>query len=296
MKYFRTVILWSFALLFMLSCGNKDKSKTVQDEAFDLQSYIDAAEAVNPGLNSVDQVMDILDMVHAEYYDMLTNDPYSAHSYKTDFPIAAANLGIYMTDIIYHFFGEATEDMYLSFSAAQELAQFVGVESEFGKWTLERLEGTSVHKDTITLIFNQLLQDSEKYNSEKEMIFVHTAFLTGSFVQKVYITGNILQQKLMDEEISQEEEADIRKLLVIYLNQLNPSAEVLYQAFSEQQEQLEGLVILTTFERLKDLSEKLIELKPTLAVAPVSQIAEHEGLNQSIELVEELRSVLVTPQ
>ena len=34
------------------------------------------------------------------------------------------------------------------------------------------------------------------------------------------------------EEKTQEDEGDIRELLVIYLNQLNPSTGVLYDAFS----------------------------------------------------------------
>jgi len=77
---------------------------------------------------------------------------------------------------------------------------------------------------------------------------------------------------------------------------LNPSASVLYEAFVKQQEQLEGLVVLTTFEQLKDLSDHLIELKPTLAVAPVSEIASNKELKTAFELIEKLRSVLVTAQ
>ncbi|MDF1576490.1 MAG: hypothetical protein P1P86_14980 [Bacteroidales bacterium] len=295
MKNFNFTLILLFSFAFFSSCVN-NKQKEQSSAAFDIQDYITAAETIDPTINSVDQVFDILRMVNAEYYDVLTNDPYKAHSYKSSFPVAAANLGIYMVDIMYHFYGEATETMYLAFSAARELARHVGVDSEFGLWTFEKMEGSTMQRDTITMMFNQLLEESEQYGSEKEMVFIHTAFLTGSFVEKVYITGNLLKQKMLVEDKSREDEGDIRELLVIFVNQLNPSTSVLYDAFLKQQEQLEGLVVLSTFERLKVLSGHLTELKPTLAVAPVGEIAANEDLNTAFELIENLRSVLVTAQ
>ncbi|MCK5066981.1 MAG: hypothetical protein KAR16_06065 [Bacteroidales bacterium] len=293
MKYLNYTLVLALSLALFASCGSNSK-KDQSTGTFDIQDYITAAETIEPALNNVDQVLRILEMVNAEYYDVLCNDPYSAHAYKASYPIAAANLGIYVTDILYHFYGEATETMYLSFSAAQELAKHIGVESEFASWTIEKLEGSTLHRDTVTMLFNSLLADSENYETEKETVFVHTAFLTGSFVEKVHITGNLLKQKLLVEEKSQDDEGDIRELLVIYLNQLNPSTGVLYDAFVHQQDQLEGLVVITTFERLKALSEHLIELKPTLAVAPISEIASNEELKTSFQLIENLRNVLVT--
>ena len=293
MKYFRSALIAVLTLFLISSCGNK-KQPAKSNETFDLQSYIKAAEAVDPNLNKVDQVFTILDMVQAEYYDVLTNDPYSAHSYKSSYPIAAANLVIYMTDIIYHFYGEADETMYLTFSAAQELAKYLGIESDFASWTIEKLEGTALNKDTITVMFNKLLTDSENYTSEKETIFVHTAFLTGSFIEKVYITGNLLKQKMQVKELTKEDEGDIRELLVIYLNQLNPATGVLYDAFMRQQDQLEGLLVLTTFEKLEMLSEQLKLVKPELIAAPVADIATNTDLTNTFELVANLRNLLVS--
>jgi len=295
MKYLNFTLVLLLSLALFASCGSNQK-KDQSSDTFKIEDYIKAAETIDPTIKSVEQIFDILDLVNAEYYDVLTNDPYSAHSYKTSYPIAAANLGIYVVDILYHFYGEATETMYLSFQAAQELAKHIGVDSEFGTWTFEKLEGSTLQRDTITRMFNQLLLDSEQYGSEKEMVFIHTAFLTGSFVEKVHITGNLLKQKLLTEDLTQEDEGDIRELLVIFMNQLNPSSAILYDAFVKQQDQLQGLVILSTFERLKDLSVHLTELKPTLAVAPVSEIMANQDLKTSFQLIENLRSMLVTAQ
>jgi hypothetical protein len=295
MKYLNYTLTLVLAIFLFTSCGSNKKQEQSSD-TFNIEDYITAAETIDPTINSVEQIFDIMYMVNAEYYDVLTNDPYNAHSYKTSFPIAAANMGIYMVDILYHFYGEETETMYLSFQAAQELAKYVGVESEFGAWTFEKLEGSTMQRDTITRMFNNLLVDSEKYGSEKEMVFVHTAFLTGSFVEKVHITGNLLKQKMLVDDLTQEDEGDIRELLVIFMNQLNPSSSILYDAFVKQQDQLEGLIVLTTFEKLRDLSDHLIELKPTLAIAPISEVKANEDLKTAFQLIENLRSVLVTAQ
>ena len=295
MKYLNYILVLVLSLALFTSCGS-NKKKDQPSEVFNIEDYIKAAETIDPAINSVEQIFDILDLVNAEYYDVLTNDPYNAHNYKTSYPIAAANLGIYMVDILYHFYGESTETMFLSFQAAQELASFIGVQSEFGTWTFEKLEGSTMQRDTITRMFNGLLKDSEQYSSEKELLFVHTAFLTGSFVEKVHISGNLLKQKMLATEKSQEDEGDIRELLVIFLNQLNPSSKVLLDAFVKQQDQMKDLRVLATFEKLNELSDHLIELKSTLAVAPISEISESQELRTAFQLIENLRTVVVSAQ
>jgi len=294
MKYLKITLALSISFLLLVSCGSNKKQEENVADTFTIDDYIEAAESIEPDLDKVDQIFNILYMVHAGYYDVLTNDPYSAHSYKSSYPVAAANLGIYVADIVYHLYGEADESMFITFQAAQELAKHIGVQSEFGTWTLENLEGTMMKRDTITRLFNSLLQDSENYNSEKEMVFVHTAFLTGSFVEKVYISSNLLKEKMNDEEISKEEEGDIRKLLVIFLNQLDPSTTILFDAFAQQQDQLEGLAILSSFESLKELSSHLKEMKSTLSVAPISELASNEDLIKTFGLIADLRTGLIT--
>ena len=293
MKYLKITMAIVFSIVLIASCGTNKKPDQSAD-TYDLDAHIAAAEAIDPDLNRVEQVFNILEMVNAEYYDVLTNDPYSAHSYKSSYPIAAANLGIYMADILYHLYGEANESMFLTFAAAQELAKFIGIDSEFATWTIENLEGKLMQRDTITRLYNGLLADSKNYNSEKEMVFVHTAFLMGSFIEKVYITSSVLKQKMSGQEISKEQESDIREMLVIYLNQLDPSTGILYEAFENQKDHLEGLVVLTTFERLKELSTELKQVKPTLIVAPISEIASNQNLTTTFGLIANLRNVLVT--
>lgn len=296
MKHFKIALALVFTTLILSSCGSTQKKEKQTDETFSFEDYIAAAEAIDPNLQKVDQLFKILDLVNAEYNSVLTNDPYSAHNYKFSKSIAAANLGIYMADIVYHQYGDDDAAMYLSFAAAQELAREIGVESKFATFTIEGMSGTAMSRDTLAAMFNELLRDSENYNNEKEMVFVHTAFLTGSFVEKLYVSSSLLQEKLGAEEMTKEQEGDIRELLVIYLNQLNPSTGILAEALEKQQDQLQGMVAITTFEKLKELSEQLKEVKSALAVAPVDEIAANENLKTTFNLVSNLRMVIVTAE
>jgi hypothetical protein len=293
MKYLKFTLAIVSTLL-IISCGSNKKQEEQSSEEFSMEDYIKAAESIDPSLSKVDQVFSILDMVNAEYYDVLTNDPYSAHNYKFSYPVAAVNLGIYMTDVLYHYYGENEETMYLTFAAAQELAKYVGVESKFAQETIESLEGAMMDRDSLTLLFNGLMADSEKYNSEQEMVFIHTAFLTGSFVEKVYITSNLLKQKMGASELTQEEEGDIRELLVIYLNQLDPSTGILLDAYERQKEELSGLVIQSTFQKLKELAVQLQSVKTSLVTAPISELVANKELNTTFELITNLRTILIT--
>lgn len=296
MKNFKIALALVLTSLILSSCGSSQKKEKQSDETFTFEDYIAAAEAIDPNLQKVDQLFKILDLVNAEYNSVLTNDPYSAHNYKFSKSVAAANLGIYMADIVYHQYGENDEAMYLSFAAAQELAKEIGVQSKFATFTIESMGGTAMNRDTLAQMFNELLQDSENYTSEQEMVFIHTAFLTGSFVEKLYISSNLLKEKLAADGMTKEQEGDIRELLVIYLNQLNPSTGILAEALEQQQDQLEGMVTITTFEKLKELSEQLKEVKSALAVAPVNEIASNEDLRTTFNLIANMRMVIITAE
>ena len=99
---------------------------------------------------------------------------------------------------------------------------------------------------------------------------------------------------MSDQEMTKEEESDIRELLIIYLNQLDPSTSILYDAYVKQQDQLEGLVVLNTFEWLRELSQELQNVKQTLSLAPIPEIAANQELQRTFELIANLRNVLVT--
>lgn len=258
MKIFRTTITLFLALTLLVSCnsGNEKKSKTTTPTS-SLAEVMKAADAISPEITNVEDVFKTLELVEAGYYPILCNDPYSATSYLNSKPIAAANLGVYVTDIVYHMYGDATSDMFITFSASQELARFIGLEDEFAATILVELEGGGdIPRDSLIYVFNGLMENSEKYGSENEMAFVHTSFLTGLYVEKLYITSSLLDQAYNKEDKAEEDVVNTKKLLVVFQNQLK-SVDALLESLEGQYSEVENLIVSEELNSLKESSTAL---------------------------------------
>ena len=293
MKTLKLLSLLVLIALIFSSCGNKKaQSDESASESFDIAKYIEAAEAINPKAEDVSQYMKALELVNAKYYPALVNDPYKAHDYKTGYPLAAANLGIYSIDIVYHVYGDAIDAAYTSFAAAQELAKYVGVEGAYAAMTFDAFEGSASNRDSIVLIFNELLRDSRNYTTEEEILFVHTAFLSGVYVEKMHIVGSLIQQLLKSEELTQEESIELKELLVIYIERLK-TAQVLVSAIEEQVEQLKDVIILEQFQELRKMGTSIEAEEEGILSASPAELKSNELLNASFETVNSIRTLIV---
>ena len=293
MKTLKLLSLLALIAVLFSSCGNKKaKSDESASESFDLNTYIEAAKAINPNAEDVSQYMKALELVNANYYPALVNDPYKAHDYKTTYPIAAANLGIYSIDIIYHVYGDDINAAYTSFAAAQELAKYIGVEGAYASMTFDAFEGSAANRDSLVMIFNELLKDSRNYTTEEEILFVHTAFLSGVYVEKMHIVGSLIQQLLKSEELSQEESIELKELLVIYIERLK-SAQVLVSAIEGQVEQLKNIIILEQFQELRKIGTSIEAEEEAMLSATPAELKSNDLLNTSFEILNSIRTLMV---
>ncbi len=258
MKIFRTTTVLFLALALMVSCNSGDDKKSeTSTETSKLSEVMKAADAISPEITNVEDVFKTLELVDAAYYPSLCNDPYLATSYLNSKPVASANLGIYITDIVYHLYGEASSEMFITFSATQELAKYIGLEEEFAVTLLTELEGGGeVSRDSLITVFNSLMKNSEKYGSENEMAYVHNSFLTGLYVEKLYITSSLLDQAYNKKEKSEDDITNAKKLLAIFQNQLK-SVSVLSESLDGQYEYLGGLILVEEVDALKVSSTAL---------------------------------------
>lgn len=290
MKILKTSFILFSASLILFSCNSGNK-KTEATKNVDIEQIISAADAVSPDLNSIDDVIKTLEISHAKYYPVLCNDPYNAPNYLNDKSVAAANLGVYVTDIIYHTYGDATEAMYLAFSAAQELARYIGIESEFAATLLTELEGGSVSKDSLIMAFNDLMEKSKTYNSEKEMMYVHSAFLGGVFVEKLYLLSSLVDQGSKNSDPSTEDIENYKKLVAIYKKQLS-SIEELTESLKKSAKDLEIVIDVDEVDKLKDAAHALISESDKIIEA--KSITSPEAIKNLHQILVEIRSRIVS--
>lgn len=286
MKIIRTTTVFLLAMALTLSCNSgNEKNNDSKSASNSLEEVIKAADAISPEINNVNDIFQTLDLVEAGYYPILCNDPYSATSYLNSKPVASANLGVYVTDIVYHMYGEATKDMYISFSAAQELARYIGLESKFAATLLTELEGSDISRDSLLAVFNGLMEDSEKYGSAKEMAYVHTAFLTGLYIEKIFITSSLLDQSFNKEEKSEQDIVNSKKLLVVFQNQLG-SLDALMASLKGKYKHIESII---DAKEIKDLKESSTALNSE--VDELLSAEEPESSEQIISLHKQITAV-----
>lgn len=292
MKTAKLFIPVIFTLLLMSSCNsgskNSGNSGTSQE---DLNEIIAAADAISPEINSVQDVFSTLDLADASYFPVLCNDPYNASNYLESKPVAAANLGVYVTDIVYHMYGDATESMFLTFSATQELARYMGLESEFAATLLTQLEGGQISRDSLITVFSDLMAESEAYNSAEEMVHVHTAFLTGLYIEKLYITSSLLEQGVKKESPTEEDIVNQKKLLVVFINQLK-TLDVLKASLENHKKKLNEEFDLADFEKLS-LATSALE-KESESILNKSGLEASEELTAVYNLITTIRTRIVS--
>lgn len=294
MKTCKLFSLLVIVALILSACGNK-QSKTGEQgsEAMDLSQYIEAAKAITPNMDDVSHYLKALEISEAGYYPVLTNDPYKAHDYKSSFPVAAANLGVYSIDIIYHVYGDDMEKAYTTFAAAQELAKYVGVEGVFATMTFDAFEGTAVSRDSMAMIINELLKESQNYATEEEVLFIHTAYLAGAYVEKMYIVSSLIQQALKSEELTKEEEVSLKESIVIYISRLK-SVDVLLNIVEKQADQVKSVATLESLQQLRKEATSLEGEEESILSATPAELRNNELLNSSFVTVAKARTLIVT--
>lgn len=289
MKLFIPALL-SIFLISSCNSGNK-KSGNETDMKVDLKEILSAADAISPDVNSVEDVFKTLDMANAKYFPILCNDPYNAQNYLTSLPNAASNLGVYITDIVYHKYGDDTEKMYLAFSASQELARYIGIESEFAATLLVELESGEVSRDSLIVVFNDLMNQSKEYNTAEDMMHVHAAFLSGLYIEKIYITSSLLVQGQKKEDPSEQDIVNYKKLLVLFMKQLE-TIDRIYPSVENYKNKLKKIYDLGQFIELQKDAVNLDQVSDDILNS--DKIVDSPEINAINKLIKSIRTGIVS--
>ncbi|MEX0986346.1 MAG: hypothetical protein WD052_02630 [Bacteroidales bacterium] len=292
MKSIKNSIPVLLSIFIFTSCNTANK-KTGDEPSgeMDLVEIIKAANAISPEVSSVEDVFHTLDLTEASYYPILCNDPYNAVNYLNNRVVTAANLGVYVTDIVYHMYGNSTENTFLSFSASQELASRMGLESEFGATLLTELEGGKITRDSLIIAFSGLMSESKAYNTKEEMMHVHTAFLTGLYVEKLFITSSLLEQEQKNAAPDEKDIMNYKKMLVIFQNQFE-TLHILLTSLEKHQDELKDVFNLEELKKLAAAATRLEQKSEEILSAP--EITKEEELTAMHLLITNIRNRVVS--
>ena len=190
--------------------ANKEEIQQVKDqETFDETSGAIAEQFGDMAAKvSVSELGAQLQSMGAEYNGSFINDPTNAESYTSNEIKAAANLGVYYTDLNYVMAYDQRDLAVSLFSSAQALSEELGVGRFFDQAIMNRFE-ESMTEEGKALVQNSLEEASKNLRTENRPR-ISGLVLAGVLIERMHLIGSIIDQTRDQEGLSDEE----RSLLV----------------------------------------------------------------------------------
>jgi len=233
--------------------GKGNKAETTEEEVsgYTFENFLEDAKNIPLGATSISSIHEYLVLAKVDYFQDICNPPVNAAKYLDSYPFAAANLGVYFADLIYHTYGRATENTARTYDAIMELSAYLGIDKSLYEGLVARYDDTLIPSDSILIIWNNLMDESGKYSTEQEKIFLKSAILLGNNIEKWYIISSLIQTPF-HREISPEDATLAKKELVYFMLDLEPRVVTLLDMFEAQKDQLGSVFILEELNNLRE--------------------------------------------
>jgi len=247
--------MFSFGIL-ACSSGKKDTaedSAEFDQAAEDIQGQI---ERVLVELPPPTEVPYLLEATGAEFDQSLVNDIQNIDKYKSTNDKAALNLGIYASDIGYLSSYNQVQEALNYMNSAKGLGDELGLNNVFTLGAVERFENNLGNKDSLGVIVNEVISNSDKHLQDSERKKVGALLLAGSFVEGLYLSTAIVENYPQDLLPEDSRNLILVPIIRVILNQEEPLADLITLLKSVEQES-EVPTMVTELEELKTLFEAL---------------------------------------
>ena len=266
MKGIQYLAIIFLAMLFTISCGsgtqNKQEGQTSESssdpDAYTFEKFLEDAKDLELGTTAISGIHQYFVMAKVDYFQEMCNSSENVSRYLDSYPLAAANLGVYFADLLYHTYGRATENTVNTTNVILELSDYLGLENDMYENLLARYDDNVAPVDSTLVFWHALMKDSEKYNSEKEKIFVKSAILLGNNIEKFYLISSLVQTPFR-RELTSDEATMAKKQLTYFLMNLETRVASLQEIFEAQKEQLQSLFLLDELAKLHDVAATVTE-------------------------------------
>jgi hypothetical protein len=177
------------AMITLVSC---QKQKENPETAIVNNKFKKEREAFFNSLQAPAEVASKLQATAAEYYASLINNPQSYGSYTGDPVKAAANLGVYLSDLNYSIAYKQSADTKELFTAAHELSKVVGIEQTALDFLMRRYSENIAQNDSVKKVVGELYMKAttDLKGTDKETL-VGIA-MAGYQIENLYLALGIL--------------------------------------------------------------------------------------------------------
>ncbi len=288
MKKIGFIIVIAFLLA---NCTNSNKQKNGEETTSKVE---EVQKVLNNGRNAVGNVKSVsvfMRMSGASFMPELVNDPYKAHDYKATQYLAAANFGIYTTDVIYQSAYKRTEGAILGYGAAKELAYFIGIGEVFDDLFLKRIEEGLNTQDSVVFKLNETISKSNNVLNDNKKAKLFTAIKIGSDIEKLWIVNNIIFN--YPEDLPEEPKLLVLRQSLEVLNELKNNFIVTSELFDQYDPDTEkGKEVFVLMNELKDIYST-VELQKNIQTMEPDRIFKNEKLLSAFDKIKKVRKILI---
>lgn len=219
---------------------------------------------IMPELTHISKINAFFKVNDVAFYSDIPNDPIKAINYKRDHKIAA-NMGVYLGDMIYVFGTKGYKVGSESYGAAMELAKKMGIEEQFPDVIIDRYRAEKISADDVVKSLDDALDKSEKKLSATDKKEFYDFMIFGNYIEKLYIVSTLIQ-KSKESDLPEAAVANLnRSLLLLMARQHNP-LETLSKLMSGYSSNVVAhrdiRELLESYKKLETNKDEIVKMKP----------------------------------
>lgn len=188
-QVFFTIILVPIVSIFILSCRNKDREKSLAlKDSFkpDTVSYLIKYENTLFPLPSPYQVMFLIKQHNIPFDESLSNKTENYGKYTTNFK-KALNLGVYGTSLSYFNIYDRTQNSIQYLSVIKKASQDLNISQAFSSDFFSALQRNIGERDSILYHLSRAYRKSHGYLKENDRPEIGALIITGGWIESIYI-------------------------------------------------------------------------------------------------------------
>lgn len=279
MKKIITALLTVVAITLLSQCKTDDTKTTSSSEYDSIIVEFNSMFGVKNNLKSISEVMIYSGVL---YQEELTVDTAQKAAYTANDVAAAMYCGVFSADALYHATFNNGEASFASYTAAQILANKIGIGPYYVEHLLKRGQSGLTEKDSLLTKFNEVLTTFDTTLAEEQRFKIISSYLIGNIIEKLYLIDKGLAT-LENKPISEISKQDkfLFQLLIseeksvdLFVDLLNKYSENKGSEFHVEMLSLQALYKELSAKGIPDYAQEKSYV-PTIEMKNISSQIEH---------------------
>lgn len=242
-------------------------------------------------LKSIPEIASSLGLADVEYYPELVNHPLKAQTYTGKRKIAA-NIGVYLTDLMYAKNAGGQNEAYKNYAALMELAGNSGLNNELTEIIYERFENDNISAEELQNMIKEALTNSALELSENQQKKLYAYLVMGNYIEKLYLSSDIIMRP-KQTKLPAEAEALLKRSLMKQVSDLSGKMQEITDLMHSFDGDANDNRVRKEIEELNKRSLALEERKPEFVNLSYNELLDVKEVYYFITQIERIRANVV---